>query len=296
MKKILLTMLVLSIGLLMATSQAFAFAMVDPATGDAYFGDIQIKYNDYDFGTVYNYNAQTNQYDPANNPGGNSLTPDVTNLTPDGTVDSYGIAGVTSILKDPGASNPALDTLWTPSLTESLEIVFSGLNDIRISADGKTLYSNANANAYFRVYLDTTPDMDPTTGMAGFPNNVGNAGDVLLLDARWVTGVSTVVPEAVYEQAFSTAGANPPFGSGEGYLEVVGGTLKDMFDTNKFLGGTADLYLKSSFVPDASGQWTVLSHDPMSARTTPEPATMAAVGMGLIAFVAAKRKKANFKV
>ncbi|MBF0217293.1 MAG: PEP-CTERM sorting domain-containing protein [Candidatus Omnitrophica bacterium] len=295
MRKIILAMAILSVGLMMASSQAFAFALVDPVSGEQFFGDVQIKYNDYDFGTVYNFNAGTGQYDPINSPGGNSLTPGVTNLAVDGVSDSWGIAGVTSILKDPGVSNPAFDTLWTPSTTESLEIVFYGLNDIRISADGKTLHSNAQSDAYFRVYLDTTPDMNPTTGMGGFPNNVGNAGDVLLLDCRWVTGVSSTVPEAVYEQALAAAGANPPFGSGEGYLEVVGGTLMDMFDSNKFLGGSADLFLKSSFVPDTSGQWTVLSHDPMSARTTPEPATMIGLSMGLAGWCMSRRKKLSFK-
>ncbi len=290
MKKSILTAVILSIGLMMASSQAFAFALIDPVSGDEYFGDVQIKYNNYDFGTIYSFNAGTGNFDAVNS-GSESLTPDTTDLTYDGVVDSFGIATVTSILKEFGTGNAVLDTVWTPSLTDSLEVRFWGLNDIRISGDGKTLYSNAVSDAYFQIYLDTTPDMNPSLGMGAFPNNVGNAGDVLLLDCKWVPGVSSTVPQAVYEQTLGTVGANPPFGAGEGYLEVIGGTLMDEFDSNRFLGGAADLYLKSSFVPDGSGAWTVLSHDPLTARHTPEPASMAIFGMGLLGLGAVRRGK-----
>ena len=283
MKKCLCTLMLLAIGLVMTTSQAFAFSIIDPLTGDSYLGEMEIKFNNYDFGTVYTKNAVTGNFDPINNPGGGqSLIPGAAPVAGDGVVDSFGIATVTSIQRFPAAPGGApANTLWTPTLSEALEISFYGLDDIAISADGKTLDSGATAGAYFRVYLDNTPDMDYTTGIAGFPNNVGNAGDILLLDARWVPGVSPVAG-SVYSQTLDNSGANPPYGSGEGYLEVVGGTLASLFDTNQYLGGTADLWLKTSFTPDGTGAWTVLSHDPMRAVLTPEPASMLLMSVGLL--------------
>ena len=97
-------------------------------------------------------------------------------------------------------------------------------------------------------------------------------------------------------------------GTGSGYLKVVDGTLKDLFDQDRdalliamaadgivptnpnAIDPEADVYIKFSFGPPGQGGFQLRSEDP-AYGATPEPATIILMGSSLMLIAAAARKK-----
>jgi hypothetical protein len=98
--------------------------------------------------------------------------------------------------------------------------------------------------------------------------------------------------------------------SGDGYLDVTGGTMKDTFDTNSIPllrpdltpFHQADFTLANTFSILNVGQgplnhqvlgWDVVSSDPITGSAVPEPGTMALFGIGLLGMAIYGKRKIN---
>jgi len=159
-----------------------------------------------------------------------------------------------------------------------------------------------------QVYLDNTPDFDPTQP------GVGVTDGTLWIDADFTTGVDFFNPGATLVSTVTSSGSdqgpdgiiNPTIrGTGTALLDVVGGSAASTFDSNLFprLDGSglfADLSLSANFFITNTGSapftattngWDVWSSDPIKANAIPEPTSMLLFGMGLAGLVSKKLRK-----
>lgn len=139
-------------------------------------------------------------------------------------------------------------------------------------------------------------------------NGISNAGvGSLFLSASYVPGIDSGFPLVTVAGTLATT--NPLSGVASGYLSVTGGSEQARFDTNALLGGNADLLAKNSFCTvdngvcakfsDAGGsvaanRWQLAIDDPVKGvAKLPEPATVALVGVALLGFGLARRRKST---
>lgn len=126
------------------------------------------------------------------------------------------------------------------------------------------------------------------------------AGGALLLSTQYVPGISLINPAATVSGSVNGTSL-PVTGHADGYLAVTGGSEQARFDTNGFLGGTADLFAQNNFCPVGAaacvsaaggGDWQLAIDDPVrGAAKLPEPASLALVGLGLLGAGMARRRK-----
>lgn len=170
-----------------------------------------------------------------------------------------------------------------------------------------------------KVYLDDSPDFDPTYQGSSDPNDYTTVidGD-LWLDLQFVTGrLGGDTANYTLTTIMSGSGDDPEgvlalTGTGRALLEVVGGSAASLFDTNKYsrydasynVIGYADMSLDASVFIRNTGVspytnpkdgWDVWSKDPLGAHVVPEPSTVMLVGSGILIVGTILRRKARTK-
>jgi len=269
-------MLGLGAGLALAiSSMANAFVLVA--------GDLKISFDAYDSGTV-GYGGSGIVCTTVTECDGVAA---ITAPGGIGSEDTWGIFSISII-----SSISTGDTLFTKGPADGYLIgMFFGLEDflverlVGLTTDITTAFSQGGSILVYQSAVD----YDPTGGAAArisldqYPGIPG-AGDSLWLSADFVPGADAVVSTATYVSTFNS---NTFAGQGSGFLAVTGGSAAAQLSTGGFLGGTADLFLTTTF-DDVNGAasdigWTVKAVGQVSAEATdiPTPGTLALMGLVL---------------
>lgn len=196
-----------------------------------------------------------------------------------------GIVNVTSI-------GSGLTNYWASDISggagaSQLTGIFTGLTvfDIQPSGGGQNIYFSGGTLELFNVAAGT---FDPTRATVN--QQVCNA---ITCPAAWLTfdfvpGVVTAgTPTQLLATLFSTvSGLVSPFtGTGDGLLKVTGGTAASSFGPDMSLQSNLQSCPApgGGFSPNCAfaGDYPVISFDPVTGVTVPEPGMLFLMGIGL---------------
>ncbi len=272
-KVVLITMLIAGLAFISTPADAFDLG--------GYTGQVEFKFSDYTAGTLYT--SSSNGY-------GNA----------DGTEDAWSIFKVFTLKTDAG------QTLWQDGQDgEELTGIFYGLDDDAWTVNSDGSLNIQSVGGYIDLYLDDTPDFDPTggptdrTGSNTYPTVTDGE---LFLRLALVPGITfgngdTTDDHITYDNDIDST-TTPFTGDGAFYLVVIGGSAADMFDSNDYMlvddeGNIsyADFFGQFDTVAPGSFGWLANSEDPIEGRVVPEPTSMLLLGTGLLGLAGFRRKK-----
>ena len=255
-------------------------------------GDIKITINAFDAGTVGYGNTSGTKCTTiagcdtaAAQPAPNAV----------GSEDTWGIFSVQSITR---VSDGGL--LWTAGNGEFLTGIFGGIKDTYVEVNGQISPTTLalGTGGWLNMYK-TGVNYDASNGPSGRIGEFGydgitNVNGTLALSAQFGQGALGGNPEYTYVSNFAN---NTISGNGQGYLDVTGGSMADMFDTNAQRdpnGNLHDLFLKVTYGQtgrSAEYGWTVDATGDVQGNV-PEPGSLALLGLGFAGLAGLRRRRA----
>jgi len=188
-----------------------------------------------------------------------TLIETATNGVPGNTVTGQGIFGnMNSAVANTGDFCPSCELTFTFSMdlvfTDGVDFIFENLD--------------------ISIFVDNSPD---------YTGSFASAADgnlwLSLVSNGFVTGVGTDI------------GTGSDTGTGSALLDVTGGLAMGNFDTNQQVNG-ADMVFSSSFQPLAGAPGLLSGTFELTGDSIPEPSTIALLGLGLLGFAGARKRKA----
>lgn len=255
-------------------------------------GDIKITINAFDAGTV-NYGntpgTKCTSITACDNVEGLQKAPNAF-----GSEDTWGIFSVQTITKKNG------DIIWAAGNGEYLTGMFGGIMDTYVEVAGQISPQTLalGTGGWLNMYL-TNQNYDSSFGPGGRQGEFGyrgitDIGGQLALSAVFGAGALGGHPEYTYVSNFAN---NTISGNGQAYLDVTGGSMAGIFDTNKQEdpnGGMHDLFLKTTYGQtglSAEYGWTVDATGDVQGNV-PEPGSLALLGLGFAGLATLRRRRA----
>lgn len=281
MKKVLLVVMFLAVGLFMSANNAMA-------------GDVTIYMDQLlDWGTLYNFDGTTWTPTVASNPLGQPITQTFANGTSspqygNNQNDSYGIFRVTGI-----ADTTSSTWLYQAGVDPyQLLVTFDGFSDVAINGtlSSASIYSQNGSVDMYQVPLSTYSVLTPPSA-ANYNTFVGLLGAAVLeLDPQTITDTDTGILYTLQ----NTFNFNSLAGFGSGMLlDVTGGSWASQYDTNTMPQGSDILFNFNSYATSgnaASQGWIVTGSGTAQGNVIPEPASMILMGIGLFGAARLRRK------